>query len=123
MHLLRISLEQWQTFVSVVREGGYLSASLKLNKTQPSVSYSIHKIEELLNIKLFDIKGRKSVLTKQGSDLYDYAVSLIQLAHNIEQKAEGKISQIEQRIRLSVDMIFPQPLLMRALSEFSSLAP
>lgn len=121
MSLLRISLEQWQTFVAVVREGGYLNASLKLNKTQPSVSYSIQKIEHLLNIKLFEIQGRKSVLTKQGKELYQYAAGLIQLAHDIELKAEGKINQIETRIRLAVDEIFPKEILMQALKEFSEL--
>lgn len=121
MSLLRISLEQWQTFVLVVREGGYLNASLKLNKTQPSVSYSIQKIEQILNIQLFKIQGRKSVLTKQGSELYQYAAGLIQLASDIELKAEGKINKIESRIRLAVDEIFPKEVLMRALNEFSEL--
>jgi DNA-binding transcriptional LysR family regulator len=121
MSLLRISLEQWQTFVSVIREGGYLNASLKLNKTQPSVSYSIQKIEQLLNVKLFEIQGRKSILTKQGRELYQYAASLIQLASDIELKAEGKINKIESRIRLAVDAIFPKEILMQALNEFSEL--
>lgn len=118
MSLLRISMEQWQAFVSVVKEDGYLNASLKLNKTQPSVSYSIQKIESLLNVKLFEIQGRKSVLTKQGSELYVYAVKLVQLAGHIEQKAEGKINKIEQRIKLAVDEIFPITILMQALTEF-----
>lgn len=121
MSLLRISLEQWQTFVSVVREGGYFNASLKLNKTQPSVSYSIQKIEQVLNIKLFEIQGRKSMLTRQGHELYQYAASLIQLASDIELKAEGKINKIESRIRLAVDAIFPNEILMQALNEFSEV--
>jgi DNA-binding transcriptional LysR family regulator len=121
MSLLRVSMEQWQTFVSVVKEDGYINASLKLNKTQPSVSYSIQKIEQMLDVKLFEIQGRKSVLTKQGRELYIYAARLIQLATDIEEKAKGRCHEIEQRIRLAVDEIFPVSILISALREFSAL--
>ena len=121
MSLLRVSLEQWQAFVSIVREDGYLNASLKLNKTQPSVSYSIQKIERQLDVKLFETQGRKAILTKEGRELYIYAEKLLKLASDIEQKAKGKIKQIDNRIRLAVDEIFPVEILMKALREFSEL--
>jgi len=120
MSILRISMDQWQAFVTVVREDGYQNASLKLNLTQPSISYSIKKIEQLLGVKLFEIQGRKSMLTSHGRELYVYAARLIQFAAEIEQKAEGKIIKIEHRIRLAVDEIFPVDILMQALSEFST---
>jgi len=67
------------------------------------------------------MQGRKSILTKQGRELYQYAASLVQLASDIEQKAEGKIKKFEHRIRLCVDEIFPKEILMQALDEFSTL--
>lgn len=123
MSLIRISLEQWQTFVAVVKEGGYLNASQMLNKTQPSITYSIQKIEQLLGITLFEIQGRKSVLTKQGKDLYEYASQLVRLASDIEKKAQGKINKIEYQICLAIDEIFPIQKLMPVLDEFSVQHP
>lgn len=121
MSLLRVSLEQWQAFVAVVKEGGYANASQKLNKSQPTLSYLVKKIEDTLNVALFTLSGRKSELTPAGKKLYYYAIKLIGLAYEVEFQASENNTQVESKIRIAVDEIYPLPLLMAALSEFATL--
>lgn len=121
MSLLRVSLEQWQAFAAVVKEGGYANASQKLHKSQPTLSYLVKKIEDTLNVDLFTLAGRKSELTPTGKKLYYYAIKLIGLAYEIEFQANENITPVEPKIRLVVDEIYPVTLLMAALSEFSAL--
>jgi len=121
MSLLRVSLEQWQAFVTVVQEGGHANASRKLHKSQPTLSYLIKKTEDTLNVSLFTLVGRKSELTLIGKKLYFYAIKLITLAYNIEHQANEEENKLESEIRLVVDEIYPISHLMNALSKFSDL--
>lgn len=121
MSLLRVSLEQWQAFTAVVKEGSYVQASLKLHKSQPTLSYLVKKIEDTLDVTLFTTVGRKSELTPLGRKLYYYAVKLVGLAYEIEFQADEEHSNIEPQIRLVVDEIYPVTLLMSALSKFAAM--
>lgn len=121
MTLLRVSLEQWQAFIGIVREGSYAAASKKLHKSQPTLSYLIKKIEDTLNVSLFTIHGRKSELTPIGKTLYHDALKLIGLAREIESQAKEEALDYEPILRLVVDEIYPISLLMAALRAFSAL--
>ena len=61
-----ISLEQWRALVAVVDAGGYTRAADALNKTQSSVTYAVQKVESLLGVKAFEIRGRRARLTPVG---------------------------------------------------------
>jgi DNA-binding transcriptional LysR family regulator len=62
----RITLEQWRALVAVVDEGGYAQAAEALNKSQSTVSYAVHKLENLLAVKALEVSGRKAELTAAG---------------------------------------------------------
>src|SRR5436190_939679 len=62
----RITLEQWQALVAVVDAGGYAQAAEQLHKSQSSVTYLVQKLESLLDVKAFEIKGRKAALTARA---------------------------------------------------------
>ena len=64
-----ISLEQWRALVAVVDAGGYARAADALNKTQSSVTYAVQKVESLLGVKAFEIRGRRARLTPVGEVL------------------------------------------------------
>ena len=64
-----ITLEQWRSLIEVVDAGGYAQAAERLCKSQSAVSYAVQKIEALLGIKAFEIKGRRAILTSTGKML------------------------------------------------------
>ena len=66
----RITLDQWDALVAVVEAGGYAPASSRLHRTQSTVTYTIKKLEDLLGVKVFELQGRKAVLTPIGEVLY-----------------------------------------------------
>ena len=69
----RVTLDQWRAFIAVVEAGGYAQAAENVHKTQSSVSYAVQKIEQMLELKLFEKQGRKAVLTHAGEMLYRVA--------------------------------------------------
>jgi DNA-binding transcriptional LysR family regulator len=118
-----ITLEQWQALIAVVDAGGYAQAAEKLHKSQSAISYAVQKIESLLNVKAFEIQGRKAVLTSTGQMLYRRALALVSQSDDLERDAHRLSAGWEPVIRLAVEVLFPPPLLLSALERFSKESP
>lgn len=119
----KITLDQWAALAAVVEAGGYAAASRRLHRTQSTVTYTIQKLEELLGLKVFEIRGRRAVLTAAGEVLYRRGRSLVESASQLE-RAAGELSRgWEPEIRLAVDTIFPTWLLLECLAEFGAAHP
>ncbi|MBR9885604.1 MAG: LysR family transcriptional regulator [Oceanospirillales bacterium] len=120
---MQITLEQWQTLVAVVDQGGYARAAEALNKSQSAVSYAIQRLEERLGIAVFRIEGRKATLTEAGKALYRQAQSLLESARLTEELARHYSSGSEALIRLAVDIITPEMPILCALSRYAEAFP
>jgi DNA-binding transcriptional LysR family regulator len=119
----RITLDQWDVLVSVVESGGYAKAAERLHKSQSTLTYAIKKLESLLGVKVFELKGRKAVLTPTGELLYRRAKTLLENTARLE-KAAGELAKgWEPEIRIAVDILFPTWLLLQCFVEFCGERP
>jgi len=119
----RISLDQWTALVSVVDSGGYAKAAEHLHKSQSTLTYAIQQVERMLGVKLFEIRGRKAVLTPTGQLLYRRGKTLVDDAERLE-RAAGEIAKgWETEIRLAVDIVFPTWLLVQCMAAFAAERP
>ena len=119
----RISLDQWSALVAVVEAGGYAAASARLHRTQSTVTYTIKKLEDRLGLKVFELQGRKAVLTPIGQVLYRRGKALLEEASRVEHAASALARGWEPEIRLAVDIIFPTWLLLDCLAAFGQERP
>jgi DNA-binding transcriptional LysR family regulator len=119
----RITLEQWQTLVAVVDKGGYAKASEALHKSQSSVTYAVQKLESLLDVKAFEIQGRKAVLTPTGQLLYRRARVLVEEASGLEQVASLVSAGWEAEIRVAAEIVFPYRVLLQCFDRFGHESP
>jgi DNA-binding transcriptional LysR family regulator len=119
----RITLEQWRALQAVVEAGGYAQAAERLHKSQSTVTYAVQKIQELLGLKVFEIRGRKAVLTDAGQVLYRRARTLVEEAQLLERGAAAMSHEWQPEIAIAVEMIFPTWLLLESLGEFAKERP
>lgn len=119
----QVTLEQWQTLIAVVENEGYASAAEAMNKSQSSVSYAIQKLESTLNIRAFKVEGRKAVLTDAGKALYRKARVLVEEARQMESLAEQFAEGWEPEIRIAMDTLFPDWLMMEVIDQFTQQRP
>ncbi|MBB5075382.1 LysR family transcriptional regulator [Nonomuraea endophytica] len=68
-----MELRQLEYFVSVVEEGGFTKAAVKLHVAQPGVSAQVKQLERELGQPLFDRSGRSVTLTEVGRAVLPYA--------------------------------------------------
>lgn len=118
----KASLEQWRTLQAVIDYGGYAQAAEHLHRSQSSVSYAVNRLQELLDIKLLHIEGRKAVLTEAGRVLLQRSRQLIADASALEQQAQYLKQGWEAEIRLAVEAAYPADRLMQALQRFEPLS-
>jgi DNA-binding transcriptional LysR family regulator len=119
----KITLDQWAALVAVVEAGGYAQASVRLHRTQSTVTYTIKKLENLLGVKVFELQGRKAVLTPTGKLLYRRGKSLLDEAARVERAAADLARGWEPELRIAVDIVFPTWLLLECFAEFGRERP
>lgn len=119
----RISLDQWNVLISVVESGGYAKAADHLHKSQSTLTYAIKKLESLLGVKVFELKGRKAVLTPTGTLLYRRAKTLLEDTARLEKAAGALAKGWEPEIRIAADILFPTWLLLQCFGEFCAEHP
>lgn len=118
-----ITLEQWRALMAVVEAGGYAQAAAALHKSQSSVTYAVQKVERQLGIKIFEIQGRKAVLTEPGQVLYRRARTLVEEAVFLERGAASMSKDWKPEIAIAADIIFPTWLLLECLQRFAEERP
>lgn len=118
-----ISLEHWRTLLAIIDAGGYAQAALSLHKSQSAVTYAVQKIETLLGVKVFEIQGRKAILTPTGQMLYRRASALVGEARELEHATRTLSAGWEAEIRLATEILFPPRLLLACLDRFRQESP
>jgi DNA-binding transcriptional LysR family regulator len=119
----RITLEQWQALVAVVDAGSYAKAAERLHKTQSTVTYAVQKIESLLDVKAFEVRGRKAVLTPTGQLLYRRARVLLDEAGEVEAAARRVSAGWEAQIGVAMEHVFPYAVMFQCLDRFNTESP
>ena len=119
----RITLEQWRALQAVVESGGYAQAAEALHKSQSTLTYAVQKIGRLLDVEIFEIRGRKAVLTQAGEVLYRRARTLLDEAMRLERGAAAMSQSWQPEIAIAVDIAFPTWLLLEALGDFARERP
>ncbi|MCC5866611.1 MAG: LysR family transcriptional regulator [Wenzhouxiangella sp.] len=119
----RISLAQWRALVAVVEHGGYAQAATALHRSQSTISHAVHKLESLLDLKAFEVRGRKAELTAAGHMLYRRGRGLLAEAGRLERAAAQLAAGWEAELRIAAEIIFPTWLLLECLGHLSDEQP
>ncbi|OGA47189.1 MAG: LysR family transcriptional regulator [Betaproteobacteria bacterium RIFCSPLOWO2_12_FULL_63_13] len=119
----RITLDQWNVLVSVVETGSYAKAAERVHRSQSTLTYAVQKLERRLGVKVFELRGRKAVLTPSGNLLYRRGKALVEEAGRLEHAAGDLARGWEPEIRLAVDIVFPTWLLLEGLARFGRERP
>ena len=75
--MINYTLKQLYSFESVIRLGGFTSASKELHITQPAVYMQVQQLQQNIGAKLFDINGKKISPTFLGKKIYQTAIETI----------------------------------------------
>ncbi|MGB0468015.1 MAG: LysR family transcriptional regulator [Pontibacterium sp.] len=112
---MRIDIEALRVLDMVIEEGSFAKAAARLYKAQSAISYQINKLEEQLNVTIFDRSSYRATLTPTGKALWIEAKRLLQQAERIEKLAEHYAEGWEPRFDLVIDASLPMEPVMKAM--------
>lgn len=113
-----ITIEVLETLDAIDRRGSYAKASEELNKATSAVSYAVQKLEEQLDISLFQRQGRRSVLTPAGQLILKEGRSILLATRRLANSAKEVATGWEPKIRIAMESTLNSPLFFDVLAEF-----
>jgi len=102
---MKIDLDSIRVLDTVVQQGSFSGASKVLHRAQSAVSYQIRKLENNLNITIFDRSEYRAVLTEEGKAILSEGKRLLAQAEHIEQMAAQLNQEWEPSFEVVVDGI------------------
>ena len=112
-----------KVFRAVAEHLNFHKAAEQLFLTQPAVTLQIKALESDLSVRLFDRKGGRVSLTRQGSILLTYANKLATVASEAERELGCKNGKVSGELSLGVSTTIAQYVLSRLLSAFLAEYP
>ena len=113
-----ISIEVLETLDAIERRGSFAKAAEELNKATSAVSYAVQKLEEQLDIALFQRLGRRSVLTPAGRLILAEGRDILHITSRLADKAKEVAMGWEPRISIGIESLQSYPDLFQVINEF-----
>ena len=118
-----MTFEQLLVFHKIVQVGSFKAAAAELHKTQPAISFSIKKLEEELEIDLFDRTAYRPTLTDHGKSFFERSLKIMQGMNELESMSKSFREKEEPVIAVSLDGICLNPDLLKLFKTFSDQHP
>lgn len=118
-----MEFSQLEFFVTVVEEGSFSKAALRVYRTQPAVSIAIRRLEEEIGSPLFERSQKTPVLTDAGELLYDYAKRILSLRDQTFNVVAELKSLRRGRVRIGANESTSLYLLPHLILEYRALYP
>ena len=120
---MAISFEQVLVFHKIIQAGSFKAAAAELHKTQPAISLAIKKLEEEMEVELFDRSGYRPELTTHGRAFFERSMKVLQGMTELDGLSQSFRKREEPEIILAVDGISPLPKLLHQLKNFGERFP
>ncbi|TVR04135.1 MAG: LysR family transcriptional regulator [Deltaproteobacteria bacterium] len=104
---MKVDLDALLVLDAIVDAGSFAAAARRLHRTQSTVSYAIARLEQSLDLQVFDRSGHRAVLTDAGAVVLDEARALVHRARQLEARAARLRDGWEPRLDLIVDGVLP----------------
>lgn len=110
-----ISIEALEVLDAIDRRGSFASAADELNRATSAISYTVQRLEEQLDISLFQRQGRRSVLTPAGKLVLEEGRKIITATRLLTTRAREVANGWESRLRIGLESTLNRKLFFQLL--------
>jgi DNA-binding transcriptional LysR family regulator len=102
-----LSLEALVVLDAIDRRGSFAAAAIELDRVPSAITYTVRKLEDDLDVLLFDRRGHRARLTPAGRLLLDDGRRLLEAADEVERRVQRVATGWETELRIAVDTLIP----------------
>lgn len=115
---MRLSLDSLSVLDAIDREGSFAAAAEVLHRVPSAVTYAVQKLEEDLDVQLFDRSGHRAQLTEAGRELLREGRRLLGAASELEARVKRVATGYEVELRIAVSDLIPIERLHPVFDQF-----
>lgn len=114
-----LTLEALRVMDAIDRRGSFAAAADELGRVPSALSYTMQKLEEELDVVLFDRSGHRTKFTNVGRMLLERGRILLEAADKLTTDAEALARGWETHITIVVEALIPTEKLFPLLDKLS----
>lgn len=115
---MNLTLEAIRILDTIDRKGSFGAAAVALDRVPSALTYSVRKLEEDLDVLLFDRRGHRAKLTPAGQELLNEGRHLLRAAAELEQRVKRTATGWEVELRIVLDALIPFERMLPLIREF-----
>ncbi|MGI4848805.1 MAG: LysR family transcriptional regulator [Janthinobacterium lividum] len=117
---MKLSLESLRIMDVIDRRGSFAAAAVTLDRVPSALTYAVRKLEEDLDVLLFDRGGHRAKLTAAGLELLTEGRHLLRAADELEQRVKRTALGWETELRIVVDSVIPFEKMLPLIAAFDA---
>jgi DNA-binding transcriptional LysR family regulator len=114
----KLSLESLEVLDAIARKGSFAAAAESLFRVPSAVTYTVRKLEEDLNVQLFNRSGHRAELTLAGAELLKEGRNLLNAASELESRVKRVAKGVETELTIAVSDLFDITSIYPILDKF-----
>ncbi len=115
---MRLTLDALTVLDAIDRKGSFAAAAEELYRVPSAVTYAVQKLEQDLDVLLFDRSGHRAQLTEAGRQLLSEGRHLLHAAVELETRVKRVATGYEVELKIAIDDIVPMERLYPLFREF-----
>lgn len=107
---------------SIARLGSFAKAARELGKVPSAITYAVRKLEDELDVLLFDRSGHRAVLTPAGATLLRDGRPILESLDSLTRRVKRVATGWEVELRIAVSAVLPWQPLYELIHNFRQIA-
>ncbi|WP_372882293.1 LysR substrate-binding domain-containing protein [Psychromonas sp.] len=123
MQPLPITLEALTVLDAIDKRGSFAAAAEQLDKVPSALSYIVQKLEEQLQVTIFQKQGRRSVLTPAGKNLLNEGRLILEAVERMTVKTQTISNGWEPKLNIAISSILQNDSIFSLFNDFLKSHP
>lgn len=116
-----ITIDALKVLDAIDRRGSFAGAAAELFRVPSAISYTVQKLEEDLDVDVYDRSGHRAILTPAGRYLLEEGRALLEAAENLAHTTKQVAQGWETRLKIGFNSLLPAQCLFSAIRDFYNL--
>lgn len=118
-----LTLDALTVLDAIDRKGSFASAADALHRVPSAISYTIQKLEQDLDVLIFDRRGHRSILTPAGRALLEEGRHLLARADRLKDHVKRVATGWETRLNIAADILIQTKPVLSIIDGFYQKCP